>query len=177
MEPTLWHGDIVVVRKSDGFWQRWTRKVTVGSEGSSGESGEGLDDIRGGSGIINYHKRPRSNNRNDNNDNNGNSSGNDTTRTKGEDGDENDDLFRWHNERRQVLKREAIHCSSHPSPDLVLRRPPIPVTGDVVVYQDPTAYGNGKKNIKRVVGLGGQMVRILAPLTGAGLLSLRGRCY
>ncbi|MGK3738663.1 MAG: signal peptidase I [Bacillariaceae sp.] len=25
MEPTLYCGDIVVVRKSDGFWQRWTR--------------------------------------------------------------------------------------------------------------------------------------------------------
>lgn len=27
MEPTLYCGDIVVVRKSDGFWQRWTRPL------------------------------------------------------------------------------------------------------------------------------------------------------
>lgn len=42
MEPTLLHGDVVVVRKSDGFWQKWTRNVAAGRGGRNGdEDGDG----------------------------------------------------------------------------------------------------------------------------------------
>lgn len=45
MEPTLFNGDIIVVRKSDGFWQRWTRPVVekTKTKTRTKESNEGKD--------------------------------------------------------------------------------------------------------------------------------------
>eukprot|EP00536_Pseudo-nitzschia_multiseries_P012289 jgi/Psemu1/208220/e_gw1.462.10.1 len=112
MEPTLFHGDIVVVRKSDGFWQHWTRsfdKATI-------ERKEG-----------NYeHERTTDNNQ-------------------------------WAVERERVLAFEREHCNSNGAIGL-LRKPATPITGDIVVFKDPEKYPD-RWNIKRVVALGGQIMR------------------
>jgi signal peptidase I len=93
MEPTLKDGDIVVVRKSDGYyWQ---------------------DDA-----IKDVEKKL---------------------------------------ERERVLHLEQVHCSQTAG-SWLLRRPPIPATGNIVVYRDPEEFPS-KWNIKRVIGLGGQVVR------------------
>ena len=130
MEPTLYDGDIVVIRSADGFWQRWTKKqndITPSSKMINGEDGFGDGD--------------------DDFDN--------------DDGDGDGDDRRWSYERRRVLEYEGEHCNVNPIPDLILRCPPIPVTGDIVVFQDPTTYfPNNSWNIKRVIGLGGQMVLV-----------------
>eukprot|EP00980_Cylindrotheca_fusiformis_P005299 scaffold1136_cov146-Cylindrotheca_fusiformis.AAC.12 len=66
--------------------------------------------------------------------------------------------------QRQTLEEfEARHCATNPS--LLLQKPPMALTGDVVVYIDPSDYYHSfwrrpKVNVKRVVGLGGQIVMI-----------------
>jgi signal peptidase I len=61
-------------------------------------------------------------------------------------------------QRDRLEEFEALHCSTTPS---IIQKPPMPLTGDVVVYKDPRDYNPQQKmNIKRVVGLGGQIVRI-----------------
>jgi len=131
MEPTLYDGDIVVVRSADGFWQRWTkRQEDIASQKHNGENGYD-DDYHGADNNI-Y-----------------------------DDDDDDDDDRRWSYERRRVLEYEGEQCNVNPTPDLILRCPPIPVTGDIVVFQDPTKYfPNHSWNIKRVIGLGGQMVLV-----------------
>lgn len=60
---------------------------------------------------------------------------------------------------RQTLQEfEAIHCSVTPA--ATIQKPPLPLTGDIVVYKDPSDYGAARQklNVKRVVGLGGQIV-------------------
>lgn len=100
MEPSLKSGDIVVLRKADGFWQRWTRHRDI--ENDSGEDPER---------IV---------------------------------------------QRRRQIELEISQCHSN-GPSRILQRPPLPVVGDIVVYQDPTEYPV-KYSIKRVVGLGAQIV-------------------
>jgi signal peptidase I len=109
MEPTLYNGDIVVVRKSDGIWQRWTRHWP-------------------------HHQQQ-----------------NDTTvaATTGD--------HEWAIERGRVLAYERDNCRSSAFTGWI-RTPPVPVTGNIVVYKDPETYPP-KWNIKRVIGLGGQVVR------------------
>jgi len=125
MEPTLYDGDIVVVRSADGFWQRWTKRQDIKSPQHNGESGFVDDDDDDDESYI------------------------------------DDDDSRWSYERRRVLQYEGEHCNVNSTPDLILRCPPIPVTGDIVVFQDPTTYfPNHSWNIKRVIGLGGQLVLV-----------------
>ena len=130
MEPTLKDGDIVIVRKSD--FTRYHNKIPK-------TLNEGSDGI-----IIS------SNNKNDN------------------------DLKKQREcqLRHKVLKYEATHCNN-PSinvPTWFYSYPAIPLTNNIVVYCNPQEYysnNNGgwkskspSLNIKRVVGLGGQVVRI-----------------
>ena len=105
MEPTLFSGDIIVVRKSDGFWQQWTRPW---------ENAE----------------------------------------------NQSDSNLRWAIERERVLAYERDHCNSNGTAIGILRKPATPITGDIVVYEDPEKFP-GHWNIKRVVALGGQTVRIV----------------
>jgi hypothetical protein len=110
MEPTLSDGDVVVVRKADGLWQRWTRawpSTTVRTQ-----KGSTVDPLPSG--------------------------------------------YDWAVERSQVLEYEKEHCRSNPRTGW-LRIPPVPVNGNIVVYQDPEMYPS-KLNIKRVNGLSGQIV-------------------
>ena len=135
MEPTLYDGDIVVVRSADGFWQRWTKKqkhITRSSSTTRHNGENGFDDDF-----------------DDDDDDDDNE-------------DDNDGYDRrWSYERRRVLEYEGEHCNVNPTPDLILRCPPVPVNGDIVVFQDPTTYfPNHSWNIKRVIGLGGQMVLV-----------------
>ena len=92
MTPTLQDGDVVIIRKADGFF--WKRNPNE-----------------------------------------------DTER-----------LF----ERQALQKWEQTHCSQ-PSHSPILQKPPVPLTGEVVVYKDPETY-QSRWNIKRVIGLGGQVV-------------------
>lgn len=100
MEPTLSKGDLVVVRKAEGFWQRWTRPLN---------------------------------------------------------GDENHHNNIWLAERSKILNLEKEHCQSNGAIGL-LRKPPVPITGDIIVYKDPHKYPD-RLNVKRVTALGGQTVR------------------
>lgn len=93
MEPSLKHGDIVVVRKSDGIWQRKTRK-------------------------------------------------------------DEDPMLTFQRDHQRDL--EQIHCNSN-GVGWLLHKPPMPVVGDIIVYQDPTEYPP-RYSIKRVVGLGQQII-------------------
>ena len=113
MEPTLYNGDIVVVRKSDGIWQRYTR---------------------------NWPKKQQNEYSDDNDDD-----------------DMDKENCDWAIERGHVLAYEKDHCRSSSFTGCV-RSPPVPVTGNIVVYKDPQTYPP-KWNIKRVIGLGGQVVR------------------
>jgi signal peptidase I len=107
MEPTLYNGDIVVVRKSDGIWQRYTRNWP--------------------------------------------------TKSDKQQNDNHEEDYDWATERSRVLAYEKDHCRSSSFTGWV-RTPPVPVTGNIVVYKDPQTYPP-KWNIKRVIGLGGQVVR------------------
>lgn len=123
MEPTLYDGDIVIVRTSDGFWQRWTRNISITVSTRQTEDVDEFDQF----------------------------GGND---------DDNDDT-RWDYERRKVLAYEGEYCNANPIPNLFLRHPPVPVTGDIVVFKDPSTYfPKSAWNIKRVIGLGGQTVLV-----------------
>jgi signal peptidase I len=114
MEPTLRDGDILVVRKSDGLWQKYTRRTRANDQYVNGN----------GSGNVNDVDLER----------------------------------RRQDERDRSLDFEKVHCSSN-GPSWLVHKPPMPVTGNLVVYKDPSAYYNSPKwNIKRVVGLGGQVV-------------------
>ena len=93
MEPTLHDGDIIVVRRSDGFWRKY------------------------------YHT--------------------DTTEKAAE--------------RQQVNALEKLYCNPSGAISWFLQKPPLPLTGDIVVYKDPE-YFSAKWNVKRVIGLGGQVV-------------------
>lgn len=125
MEPTLFDGDILVVRKSDGFWQRWTRPD------------------------------------------------NDTT-LNGDDRREDQKITqsankRWAIERKHMLAYEREHCNSNGSIGL-LRKPPIPIKEDIVVFKDPGKYPD-RWNIKRAVAFGGQLVRDCAVSSEHPLIS------
>eukprot|EP00533_Pseudo-nitzschia_delicatissima_P015486 CAMPEP_0197263442 /NCGR_PEP_ID=MMETSP1432-20130617/1168_1 /TAXON_ID=44447 /ORGANISM="Pseudo-nitzschia delicatissima, Strain UNC1205" /LENGTH=148 /DNA_ID=CAMNT_0042727935 /DNA_START=176 /DNA_END=619 /DNA_ORIENTATION=- len=94
MEPTLFSGDVVVVRKADGFWQRWSS-------------------------------------------------------TKEETGVDKSDV-----ERQRILAYERDHCNSNGAIGL-LRKPPTPITGNIVVFNNPESYPD-QWSIKRVLGTGGE---------------------
>jgi len=93
MEPSLSHGDIVIVRKSDGIWQRKTRT-------------------------------------------------------------DEDPMITFQREHQRDL--EQTHCNAN-GVGWLLHRPPMPVVGDVIVFQDPGEYPP-RYNIKRIVGLGQQII-------------------
>jgi signal peptidase I len=138
MEPTLLDGDVVVVRLSDGFWQQWTRKLPVNETDDDANSNSDIGRRRKDTVDIQQHGL----------------SGITNQRT-----DYNKDDIRWDYERRKVLKYESEYCNVNPNPNVWLRRPPVPVAGDIVVFHDPSTYGPSSAwNIKRVIGLGGQMV-------------------
>ena len=70
--------------------------------------------------------------------------------------------IQWDTERRRILSYEAEHCKGNPLPYVWLRRPPIPLVNDIVVFVDPTVNFSLKLQpwtIKRVIGVGGQMAR------------------
>ena len=113
MEPTLFAGDIVLVRKADGFWQRW--KTSSGNRTVEGGEGKQQKEMP----IIN-------------------------------------DKFTI--ERERVLAYERKHGNSNGSIGL-LRKPPTPITNNLVVFKDPEKYPD-RWNVKRVVALGGQIVRV-----------------
>jgi signal peptidase I len=117
MEPTLFDGDIVVVRKADGLWQRWTRSWP-----------STLNVIHPPKGIQPVLL----------------------------DDPLSSSCYAWAVERSHVLQYEKEHCQSNPRTGWV-RSPPVPVTGNIVVFQDPELYPS-QWNIKRVHGLGGQTV-------------------
>ena len=60
-------------------------------------------------------------------------------------------------ERIRLQEWEQTHCNQTPPPFLI-KKPPMAITGKVVVFQDPEEYP-AKWNIKRAIGLGGQVVR------------------
>ena len=72
-------------------------------------------------------------------------------------------------ERNQLLQFESMYCYSpttgvasnanNNTGSWVFRRPPIVLTGQVIVYRNPFEYPSSF-HIKRVVGLGGQVVRL-----------------
>lgn len=62
-------------------------------------------------------------------------------------------------ERQTLEDFEQAHCSASPYYWL-LKNPPLPLTGDIVIYKDKESYNSSKWNIKRVVGLGGQVVMV-----------------
>lgn len=95
MEPTLFSGDVLVVRKADGFWQRWTNSTKEETE---------ID----GSAV----------------------------------------------ERERILAYERDHCNSSGAIGL-LRKPPTPITGNIVVFKNPETYPD-QWSIKRVLGTGGE---------------------
>uniref|UniRef100_A0A6T9YI78 Mitochondrial inner membrane protease subunit 2 n=1 Tax=Pseudo-nitzschia arenysensis TaxID=697910 RepID=A0A6T9YI78_9STRA len=97
MEPTLFPGDILVVRKADGFWQRWTT-------------------------------------------------------TKEEAIDETASV-----ERERILAYERDHCNSNGAIGL-LRKPPIPISGNIIVFKNPEKYPD-QWSIQRVLATGGETVR------------------
>lgn len=130
MEPTLKDGDVVVVRKSDGIWQRWTRQWPKQQQQHIDHSTR--DEVEENATID----TPSSSFDDD-------------------DGDGNGD-YRWAIERGNVLEYEKDHCRSSPRTGW-LRTPPVPTTGNIVVFQDPETYPS-QWNIKRVIGLGGQVV-------------------
>ena len=110
MEPTLFHGDILVVRKADGFWQRL--------------------------------KMPEKFRMKERKDNHGSSFDNDEQAIK----------------REQILAYERQHCNSNGHIGF-LRKPPTPVTGNIVVFKTPEKYPD-QWNIKRTIALGGESVRV-----------------
>ena len=101
MEPTLFSGDIVVVRRSDGLWQRWKWPTSSSSVGND------------------YNKQTV--------------------------------------ERERILTYEKKHCNSNGVVGL-LRKPPTPITGNMVVFKDPAKYPD-QWIIERVVATGGDAVR------------------
>ncbi len=96
MEPTLFSGDILVVRKADGFWQRWTMR----------EEEKAVDKAS--------------------------------------------------LERERILAYERDHCNSNGAIGL-LRKPPIPISGNIVVFKNPEKYPD-QWNIERVLATGGETV-------------------
>ena len=107
MEPTLFSGDILVVRKADGIWQRW--------------------------------KLP--------------SNSSETTDEK-----KIDELNEVFAKRQQILDYEKEHCNSNGAIGL-LRKPPTPITGNIVVFKNPDKYPD-RWSIERVLATGGETVRL-----------------
>lgn len=104
MEPTLFRGDVLVIRKADGFWQRL--KVPTRDKTTEDER------------LTDNDKRAI--------------------------------------ERERVLAYERNHCNSNGYIGL-LRKPPTPITGNIVVFKDPEKYPD-EWNIKRAVALGGESI-------------------
>jgi signal peptidase I len=60
-------------------------------------------------------------------------------------------------ERQKLKQVEQMHCKSNGSNSWLLQKPPSILTGSVVVYKSPQEYP-ATWTIKRVIGLGGQVV-------------------
>lgn len=108
MEPTLFSGDILVVRKADGIWQRWKLPSSSSSE-----------------------------------------------TTKEKDMDDSQEVFA---KREQILAYEKEHCNSNGVVGL-LRKPPTPTTGNIVVFKNPDKYPD-RWSVLRVLATGGETVRL-----------------
>jgi signal peptidase I len=124
MEPTLRHGDVVLVRRADAgtLLQAWNGLVS--SIGISPTGDEGL--IKG--------------------------------RTEDADDDDDDD----EEDRALAIRFQRLQgIQSHGHMGwLSTSRPPLVLPGHVLVYQNPTNLQK-EYHIKRVVGVGGQWVRLL----------------
>jgi hypothetical protein len=60
-------------------------------------------------------------------------------------------------ERQKLKQVEQMHCKSNESNSWLLQKPPSILSGSVVVYKSPQEYP-AAWTIKRVIGLGGQVV-------------------
>ena len=168
MEPTLHDGDILLIRKSDFFpletstrhrrFQR-RRRIKQGQDNNNNNNNnnddddDDDDDEEGKDHHRDYQNHlatvPILTNHKKNNNH------------QEEEAEEVEwRLRRRMIERRRLLEYEATHCYIHgsPNPSWLMQRPPVPLTGDIVVYQNPHEYPT-TWNIKRVIGLGGQVVR------------------
>lgn len=87
---------------------------------------------------------------------------------EGKDGGSSKNGERFKRYRRRELDRQRMEQWERENcnvviPPWALQSPPVPVRGDIVVYKDPNYY-NTSWNVKRVIGLGGQVVRRTANL-------------
>ncbi|CAJ1947679.1 unnamed protein product [Cylindrotheca closterium] len=119
MEPTLRHGDLLLVRKSDNPW--WSQLTK----------------------FVKYNFKKY------------------VLEKEGEDLDEEDSEPPERIVERRTLKDyERLHCATSPSLQI---KPPLALSGDIVVYKDPQYFfhmNERKLCVKRVVGLGGQVVMV-----------------
>jgi hypothetical protein len=166
MEPTLQHGDIVLVRKSDFYGWHSTTKTPVAAAPPPSPAV-----------AAPKTTRTRTNNGNPTSTTSSSSSTTTTTAVAAEaaaadaqppSSPEHDarnaaDLKLQHHqnqERIQVQKFEAQHCHNPSNSNMfwLIQKPPLAVTGQVVVYRNPQEFPSSW-NIKRAIGVGGQVVR------------------
>jgi hypothetical protein len=159
MEPTLLDGDIVLVRKSDGLWQRWTRNTPTNGTSTTTTTTTTPTTVQKESNDDNINHIDTDGDKDHNKNKNSPSQSQSQTEEKQSMNE------RWMMERREVLVHEKMYCSTTGTTGLLLHKPPIPIVGDIVIYNDPQTYTcnyNHQWNIKRVIGLGGQTVRCVA---------------
>lgn len=118
MEPTLKHGDLLLVRKSDNPW--WSQLTKTAKHN-----------------IKKYVLQEK-----------------DVEDMDEEDSEPVERIL----ERRTLKDYERRHCQTMPSLQI---KPPLALSGDIVVYKDPQSFyhmNDRQLSVKRVVGLGGQVV-------------------
>jgi len=119
MEPTLKHGDLLLIRKSDNPW--WSQLTKIAKH--------------------NFKKYVLEKDNEDMDE---------------EDSEPPERIL----ERRTLKDYERQHCSTAPSLQI---KPPLALSGDIVVYKDPQYFyhmNERRLSVKRVVGLGGQVVMV-----------------
>jgi signal peptidase I len=123
MEPTLRHGDVVLVRKADAgtLWQAWNGLVSSIRSDPTGDTG--------------------------------------WIKVSTDDADDDDDE---EVDRALAIRFQKLQgIQSHGNMGwLCTSRPPLVLPGHVLIYQNPTTLQK-EYHIKRVVGVGGQWVRLL----------------
>ena len=128
MEPTMYDGDLLLVRKSDNpWWQQLTKYVKHNLKQCYSYLGEKKDWPNNDRNLDEKDPEPA------------------------------ERIL----ERRTLKDYERQHCATTPSLQI---KPPMALLGDIVVYKDPKYYYcqaelNARLNVKRVIGLGGQVVR------------------
>lgn len=134
MEPTLHDGDLLLVRKSDNpWWRRLTKRVQRNLERC----------------YHLYYSGEKSEFPID-------------ERNLDEEEEDFESIERIL-ERRTLKDYERQHCATAPSLQI---KPPLALSGDIVVYKNPKYYHcqaevDAVLNVRRVIGLGGQVVRPL----------------